>query len=1099
MNRFLLVMFSCLLLAQSQTRAQSEIELDQQSEIQSRGRTPLVDSGSDGIGYRRKWALIIGINYSDGARTAQERLILPVLNNAESDAAALKSLLISHYGYKPEHIVSNSSGAEATYQWIQDCLRKLCDPSQVSPDDSVLVFFAGHGDRLESTRDSGALFPSDVRFSDKRPLPNTYLRVHSDLADVLEKSPARHKLIILDSCYSGEIFNVGAHPRSESDDRGSLALARTHCVQALTSCRSTQVASDGQGKNSPFTKGLLEALRQLPARHSSATRVWTNWLFSYLRPSLTLPNGQCPDCRNLQGDGEFGFFPDRTRDWSAELPNALDYQLLQVSAGSEQGKWWFEETPWFLPSVRQRILESLEPSRSGIADLRMDRDRIKDGARTWLEKSRLAGVSRGGDAKTESLHALRQKHLGLLLQGTRQPTLDAALDSIIADLTAPEVADVLEPEDCHLLAVVQHHRGLPEAEQTYLRVLDAYAGANRASSLSPAQNPDSEHEAGNALLALCKADFGEYLLTNPSQHFGVDAKRMAARYFREAATECRWQGPASFSIFINCREADAWLSLNRWKNADLCQLTALDLARGIGPDHYLTAFVHRSRAWSQMTKWEISEAEKSFRESNRILANWMETNETDSSDDEVTINSERTSDTALTINDSIRNSADHQARIAYFHNIHGLAMAQRFRSECEAAKRKYRALAMELEHALGQVRRRRENDSQVEMELLQRLINTLERLADCNLFGDPETRELSEALDDYDRANARIHLLPVQQRRVWQSKLSWKQALALALPSPHQDTQLALALTREADRLFAERKVGSGGLEQALGELTTPMVELLAEDASRSQSDRLDRPDALTTARENLRSTLLSYRDVIGDNVHRDQLELCLFASDLLVQFGQESSSLLALQDTDLLLSFCRIPLAPYRHSFAREPAVSEARLYLQPYFDTAMTSLLNSDRQPTKKLLRLQWESTRGSVCPKDEVQHPVVAVHLINSEPYLMYSLPHGPSAVLPLKDGFSVDEIAAACQKEDTSLLPLPRIAEQEFKAWRLAQQDPEQQSVEIRLCPEVVQTPNRDHELNMSPEGKTITTSKPTRVRFPFALPPGFTVQVVDGVY
>ncbi len=1095
MIRVLVLMF-CLLSVQAPAWAQLEVE-------SNRGRTPLEDSKFDRIGYRKSWALIIGINYSDPQRTGPDRLELPELKNAEADAAAIKDLLISHYGYDSDNVISNSTGAEATYQWIQESVRKLCDPDQVSSDDSLLVFFAGHGARLESSKDAGALFPFDVKFSNKRPVPGRCLLVHSDFADKIANSPARHKLVILDSCYSGEIFNIGAHPRSESDDRGSLALAQAPCLQALTSCRSTQVASDGQGSNSEFTKRLLDALRQLPARHKNADRVWTNWLFAYMRPNLTLPNGQCPDCRNLQGDGEFGFFPDRTKDWAKELPSAVDYQMLQVSAGSEQGKWWFDETPWFLPAVRQPILESLEPSRSGMTDLRMNRDRIKDGARKWLATANAAHASRNSapqsvaDPENEKLLALRQKHLGLLLQESHQKTQEAVFSTIIADLSAPEVTVFLEPEDLHLLAVVQHQQGLSEAEQTYLRVLDAYSESERIPSSTSTDSTAAavDHNSGNALLALCKADFGEYLLSHPSEHFGADAKRTAARYFREASEECRWQGPASFSIFISCREADAWLSLNRWKNADLCQLTALDLARGIGPDHYLTAFVHRNRAWAQMTKWEITEAEKSFRESNRILGNWMESNESDPSDDESTDSVKQAEDSVLTINDSIRNSADHQARLVYFHNIHGLAMAQRFRSDTEAAKRNYRALAMELEHALGQVRRRRDNDSHVETDLQQRLINTLERLADCNLFGDPESRDLSEALDDYDRANSRIHLLPVQQRSVWQAKLSWKQALALALPSPLQDPRLALELAREADELFAGRKSSSGGMEQALGELITPMVNLLVATAP-TQTDPASSTESLVSARTKLRSTLLNYRDVIGANAHRDQLEQCLFASDLLVRFGQESDPLLILQDTELLLSFCRVPLAPYRRSSTGEVAMSDARLYLRPYYDTAINSLLLTDTHSAKKLLRLQWEATRGSVCPKAEVEMPVVALCFVRNEPYLMYSLPNGPFAALRLTDGFSVDEVIAACQAETASLLPLPRRAEQEFKAWRMAHQVSEEQLVEVRLCPEVDPMDDQFPNPLTSPDTVTITAKKPVTVRFPFALPEGFSARMLD---
>lgn len=1074
----------------------------QPEEDVSRGRTSLDSSKPDRIGYRKSWALIIGINYDDPERSPRDRVVLPELKNAEADATALKNLLISHYGYSPDNVISNDVGSKATHQWIQESLRRLCDPDQVSPEDSVLVFFAGHGDRLDSNKDPGALYPYDVRFSDARPQPTTYLRVHSDLADVIESSPARHKLIILDSCYSGEIFNVGAHPRSEVDDRSSLALAEAACLQALTSCRSSQVASDGRGENSPFTKGLLDSLRQLPARHDDK-RIWTNWLFAYMRPNLTLPNGQCPDCRNLQGDGEFGFFPDRSKDWAKEfLPSAADYQMLHVSAGSEQGQWWFEETPWFLPALRQPILKAIDPSRSGIANLRMNRDKLKDAARRWLSSVTTTQSAEHTetvtDAAYQQLMALRTKHLSLLLYESSQNSRDVAMETIVTDLSAPEVSEKLKPEDLHLLAVVQHKLGLPEAEQTYLKVLGEYEKSNRSPGTPETGGYSESKKSGNALLALCKADFGEYLLQNPSTHFGADASKAAAGYFREASEECEWQGPASFNIFIRCREADAWLSQNRWYNADLCQRDALDLAKGIGPEHYLTAFVHRRRAWAQMTKWEISKAEQSFRESNRILADWMAVTDSvdeESPDYEATRASEPDQQSVLLIDDRVRNSGDHQARIAFFHNLHGLAMAQRFHSRTELARRNYRGLAMELEHALGQVRRRSSSDNNVETDLLQRLINTLERLADCNLFGDPRVRDISEAIDDYDRASARIHLLSPNQRKTWQSRLSWKQALALSLPSPVQDRVLAVELAQQADDLVADRKESARGMDQALSVLVTPMVNLLA--AAKHTEEVAPDVSSLSAARMTLRSTLQSYRDVIGANPHRDQLELCLFASDLLVKYGQEPNPLLASQDTDLLLSFCRVPLAPYRRSSGGESSFSDSRRYLRPYYDTAIASLLQSDAQATKKLLRLQWEATRGSVCPKPEVPAPVVAIYILQNEPYLMYSLPDGPFSVLNLSDGFSPEEIISTCQNEETGLLPLPRRAEQDFEAWQLAHADMEQQAVEVRLCPEVESDDFLHTPVQLaSTEAEPRVAKKPVAIRFPFSLPDGFTPKLPD---
>jgi len=1074
----------------------------------SRGRTPLGKPGEDRTGYRKSWAFIIGINYDDPARSDRDRLVLPKLKNAERDARALRELLISHYGYAAENIIYNETGADATHQWMRESLRRLCDPNEVSPEDSLLVFFAGHGDRLESTKDQGALFPYDVQFGNGRPIANTYLRVHSDLSDIIETSPARHKLVILDSCYSGEIFNIGARPSSDFH-RDADALFEMPCMQAMTSCRASQVASDGPGANSPFTESLLKSLQQLPARHVKAKRIWTNWLFAYMQTAL--PNGQTPDCRNLTGDGEFSFFPNRKDAQLFEefLPTATDYQMLQVSAGSEQGLWWFDETPWFLPSLREEILQKLEADRSGIANMRLSRVRIKEAARSWQASSQNASANKANNNEQGigPIVELRRKHLGMLLDESGKSSKKRTLETIVADLSADEVASDLEPEDLHLLAIAQHGLSLPEAAVSYQRAIEGYEGSAAGNRSTPNLPPEEVGSTrGDAMLALCKADFGQYFNENSShQSSATEAHTMAARYFREAFNACHLQGPASFQIFVLCREADSWEAINRWADARECHERALATAVALDPNHYLAAFVHREMAWARMMEWKIGEAELSFAESNRILANWM--GEAVSADAEATSASQHAEETpgyqpefgeldidaAFVIDPKVKNSNDQQARIAYFHNLHGLAMAQRFHARTAIAAAKYRHLAMEWEHALGQLRQTSgASDSSIEMHFVNRQINTLERLADCNLFGDPAVRDLSEALDDYERSAARIHWLEKQSYERSNAQLMYKRALVLCQESSVQDSELAVEMCKQADAIYAEEKLTASGLYQSLGVLTTPTVNLMA--ASPKVTKALQPlPEALASAREELRKTLYSYRAKLGSKPHRDQLELCLFASDILVQYGEEENPLLKSEDVDLLLSFCRIPLSPYQHFVNGQPVMGDSRGYLRPYYDTAMTALVDTEGRTAKKLLRLHWEATRGSICPKPELPVPVIALYLLRGEPYLLYSLPNGPSSTIRLGEDFSSTEIIAACHQSPAKALPLPRRVDQAFESWRMEHAGTKENSVvDIRLCPELVPRETRNLvETSQSDEQPTEVT-KVIRSRFPFMLPSGFAV-------
>ena len=113
-------------------------------------------------------------------------------------------------------------------------------------------------------------------------------------------------------------------------------------------------------------------------------------------------------------------------------------------------------------------------------------------------------------------------------------------------------------------------------------------------------------------------------------------------------------------------------------------------------------------------------------------------------------------------------------------------------------------------------------------------------------------------------------------------------------------------------------------------------------------------------------------------------------------------------------------------------------------------------------------------------------------------MYSLPDGPFSVLNLGDGFSAEEIIAACQNEEIGLLPLPRRAELEFEAWHLAHAHQEQQPVEVRLCPEAEWDDSPHTPLQLaSADVETRLARKPVAIRFPFSLPAGFTPRLAEG--
>jgi len=86
-------------------------------------------------------ALIIGINdYQDPK--------VPDLKTAVSDARAMAELLSGHYGFQVKLLLDRKATKEAIYR----ALRNLA--SSTKSDDSVLIYYAGHGD-LDRTYNDG--------------------------------------------------------------------------------------------------------------------------------------------------------------------------------------------------------------------------------------------------------------------------------------------------------------------------------------------------------------------------------------------------------------------------------------------------------------------------------------------------------------------------------------------------------------------------------------------------------------------------------------------------------------------------------------------------------------------------------------------------------------------------------------------------------------------------------------------------------------------------------------------------------------------------------------------------------------------------------
>lgn len=186
--------------------------------------------------------VFIGINKHSDPR-------VPELTGAVKDALALWALFKdSVQGIVDRRLLDE----EATATSIRDALNKSF--GQATQDDTVVIFFAGHGTRGHE------LVPFDT---DMDAVTQTTIPM-AELVDLLKSTTARASLIILDCCFSGgaparvlegtPVARVGTSSVTDLGGEGRLVLAAS---------RDDQMALE-LGQHGLFTGAILRVLRDGP-------------------------------------------------------------------------------------------------------------------------------------------------------------------------------------------------------------------------------------------------------------------------------------------------------------------------------------------------------------------------------------------------------------------------------------------------------------------------------------------------------------------------------------------------------------------------------------------------------------------------------------------------------------------------------------------------------------------------------------------------------------------------------------------------------------------------------------------------------------------
>jgi len=334
------------------------------------GVKPVAPTGETVSG--KQWLLTIGID---------DYLQWPRLKTAVNDARAVRDVLLDRYYFDRENVVELFN-AQATRKNILAALRDLAH--KVGPDDSLLIFYAGHG-QLDSITKAGSWVPVESGVDDSSAwITNQTIKDYLK-ADAIK---AKHILLISDSCFAGDFFrgSRGAPPKV-TDVVIKKAYQRSS-RQAITSGGVEPVSDAGFGGNSVFSYFLVSALRD----NDKPFLIPTD-LFPGVKSGVAQNAEQFPQLGSLHGvggqeGGEFVLFlkrTDRLQSLAAEA-EARKEQLARLKQMEDE-------------AARQKAQEQVEISRR-------EADLAKLDAQIRELNSKLGTAKGGGQGSLDSLLAM---------------------------------------------------------------------------------------------------------------------------------------------------------------------------------------------------------------------------------------------------------------------------------------------------------------------------------------------------------------------------------------------------------------------------------------------------------------------------------------------------------------------------------------------------------------------------------------------------------------------------------------------------------------------------------------------------------------------
>jgi hypothetical protein len=233
---------------------------------------------------------------------------LPRLKTAEADARVVAALLKDAYGFETKLLLN------ATRSQIVSALASY--RLMVEPDANLLIYYAGHGIN-DKEADKAYWLPIDANRDD-----SSNWIIADEITTGIKVIPARHVLVISDSCYSGTLTRglSEALPRPTEREQFLKRMAAGRSRTLMASGGDEPVADGGGGgQHSIFATALLRGLREMDKGQFTAAE-----LFRYhVEEAVAGRANQTPEYNPLRNSGheagDFVFVRVKTSNKSVEV------------------------------------------------------------------------------------------------------------------------------------------------------------------------------------------------------------------------------------------------------------------------------------------------------------------------------------------------------------------------------------------------------------------------------------------------------------------------------------------------------------------------------------------------------------------------------------------------------------------------------------------------------------------------------------------------------------------------------------------------------------------------------------------------------------